>query len=94
MNRNEVRDLLVNAITEIQQQSGREVGALDDDVRPFSDLKGFDSLNGEEVTMLLLEDLAFDKDVNPFECDKEDELTIGQIADRIATVANHKEKVS
>lgn len=94
MDRNQVRDLLINAITEIQHHSGRPVEVLDDDVRPFSDLEGFDSLNGEEVTILLHEDLEFGEDVNPFDSVDAEELTIGQIADRIAAVAKHKEKVS
>ena len=94
MDRNAVRELLAKAITEIQQQSGREIGPLDDEVRPFSDLQGFDSLNGEEVTILLREDLAFGDNVNPFESEDEDALTIGQVADRIAQLATPKEKMS
>ena len=94
MNRDEIRGLLVKAIAEIQKQSGRPVGTLDDDVLPFSNLEGFDSLNGEEVTTLLSEDLAFGDDLNPFEGDDGRELTIGQIADRLASVAKKKEKVS
>lgn len=94
MDRNSARELLVKAIAEIQEQSGREIASLDDDLRPFSDLEGFDSLNGEEVTILLHEELAFAEDVNPFASDDEEELTIGQIADRIALLAKPKEKVS
>lgn len=94
MDRNEVRDLLLEAIAEIQHQSGRPVEMLDDGVRPFSDLEGFDSLNGEEVTIMLLQDLTFQDDLNPFDSDGGEELTIGEIADRIAAVAKHKEKVS
>lgn len=94
MDRAEIRDLLVKAISDIQQQSGRSVDTLDDDVLPFTDLEGFDSLNGEEVTVLLLECLDFEVDLDPFESDDGEELTIGQIADRLATVAKEKEKVS
>ena len=49
MDPNGVRELLVKAITEIQKQSGRSISSLDDNICPFSDLEGFDSLNGEEV---------------------------------------------
>ena len=94
MKRDEVRELLVKAITDIQRQSGRPIDCLDDDVLPFSDLEGFDSLNGEEVTTLLSEDLAFHEDLNPFEDNDGTELTIGQIADKLASVAKRKEKVS
>jgi hypothetical protein len=94
MDRDEVRNLLVSAITDIQRHSGRRVDDLDDDVCPFSDLEDFDSLNGEEVTTLLLESLSFDDDMNPFISDDDRELTIGEIVDRIAGVAVKKEKVS
>ncbi len=94
MDRNEVRELLVRAIAEIQLQSGRPVDTLDDEMRPISDLDGFDSLNGEEVTVMLLEELVFEEELNPFEGDDGAELTIGQIADRLATVSKRKEKVS
>lgn len=94
MDRDEVRDLVMKAIKEIQEQSGRPIGDLDDTIRPFSDLEGFDSLNGEEVTSLLSEDLAFDERLNPFDSDYGKELTIGQIADRLAPAAQKKEKVS
>jgi hypothetical protein len=94
MDRDEVRELLVKAIAEIQHQSGRAVDTLDDEMRPISDLEGFDSLNSEEVTVILLEDLVFEEDVNPFAGDDGAELTIGQIADRLAKISKRKEKVS
>jgi len=94
MDRDEVHELLVKAIAEIQRQSGRSVDKLDDEIRPASDLDGFDSLNSEEVTVMLLEDLVFEDDLNPFEGDDGAALTIGQIADRLAKVSKRKEKVS
>lgn len=94
MDRSQALELLLKAITEIQHQSGRTQVPLDDEVRPFSDLDGFDSLNAEEVTIMLLDELAFEQDFNPFDAGSEVELTIGQIADRIAAVAKYKEKVS
>jgi hypothetical protein len=93
MDRDEVQELLVKAIAEIQRQSGRPVDTLDDEIRPASDLDGFDSLNIEEVTVMLLEDLVFEDDLNPFESDDGAELTIGQIADRLAKVSKRKERV-
>jgi acyl carrier protein len=94
MDRDSVRDFLVKVIAEVQEQSGREIASFDDDTKPFSDLEGFDSLNGEEVTILLREELSFPEDVNPFDSDNEEELTIGQIADHIASLATPKEKAS
>ena len=43
---------------------------------------------------MLLQDLVFEDDLNPFEGDDGAELTIGQIADRLAKVSKRKEKVS
>lgn len=94
MDRNAIRNLLLKAISDIQHQSGRPEVTLDDDVLPFTDLEGFDSLNGEEVTIMLLDDLAFEENLNPFVRDDGKELTIGQIADRLTAVSKQKEKVS
>jgi hypothetical protein len=55
------------------------------DVEPFS-------LNGEEVTALLLEDLSFGPDFNPF-TPTDGDLTIGEIADRLAANATVKQEV-
>jgi hypothetical protein len=94
MDREEVRRMLVTAISEIQENSGRVVGALDDNVRPLVDLEGFDSLNGEEVTTMLLEDLILNDDPNPFASEDDHDLTIGEITDRLAKTAMRREKVS
>jgi hypothetical protein len=67
---------------------------LKDEICTAIVLYGFDSLNSEEVTVMLLEDLVFEDDLNPFEGDDGAELTIGQIADRLAKVSKRKEKVS
>jgi len=94
MSREEAYQLLAKAITEIQEQSGREVGNLNEDIRPFTDLDGFDSLNGVEVKTLLLEDICFDDKLNFFSPIDGREITLGEIADRIAAVAKAKEMVS
>ncbi len=93
MDSNNVRALLIDAINEIQHHSGRPVAELDESLCPFSDIEGFDSLNGEEVINLLHEKLDFDDDFDPFESDNRDELTIGEIADALAAAAKEKEKV-
>ena len=93
MSRDEALQMIFKAITEIQEQSGRIVDTLDENSRPFVDLDGFDSLNGEEATALLLEDLLFGEDVNPFVLQDGDDLTIGKIADRLAATAKRKQVV-
>jgi hypothetical protein len=92
MSRDEALQLVCHAITQIQEQSGRTVDVLNELSRPFVDVDGFDSLNGEEVTALLLEDLSFGPDFNPF-TPTDGDLTIGEIADRLAANATVKQEV-
>jgi len=91
MNRDEALQLVCNAIAQIQTQSGRAIDVLTENSRPFVDVDGFDSLNGEEVTALLLEDISFGGDINPFAPADDGDLRIGDIADRIAACATIKQ---
>jgi hypothetical protein len=93
MNRDEALQMLCHAIAQIQEQSGRQVGVLNEHSRPFVDVDGFDSLNGEETTALLLEDLTFGLEFNPFTPADDGDLTIGEIADRLAANATVKQEV-
>lgn len=93
MSRDQALQMVCHAIAQIQEQSGRKVDVLDEYSRPFVDVDGFDSLNGEEVTALLLEDLSFGPDFNPFTAADNGDLTIGEIADRLAANATVKQEV-
>jgi len=93
MDRDEALKMVCHAIAEIQEQSGRGVDSITEQSRPFVDVDGFDSLNGEEVTALLLEDLSFGPDFNPFTPLDNGDLTIGEIADRLAANATVKQGV-
>jgi len=93
MSRDEVLQMVCDAIAQIQEQSGRAVDLLTEHSRPFVDVDGFDSLNGEEVTALLLEYLSFGADFNPFTPTDNGDLTIGEIADRLAANATVKQEV-
>lgn len=93
MSRDEALQMVCHAIAQIQEQSGRTVDVLDEHSRPFVDVDGFDSLNGEEVTALLLEDISFGPDFNPFAPADKGDLTIGEIVDRLAANAIVKEAV-
>ena len=93
MSRDEAFQLVCHAITQIQEQSGRTVDVLNEHSRPFVDVDGFDSLNGEEVTALLLEDLSFGPDFNPFTPADNGDLMIGEIAERLAANATVKQEV-
>lgn len=92
MSRDEALQLVCKAIAEIQTQSGRAIDALTEDSRPFVDLDGFDSLNAEEVTALLLEDISFGADLIPFSPASDGDLTIREIANRLAAGATAKQQ--
>lgn len=92
MRRDQAHSLLVEAISEILKQSGREYKPLRDDIKPFQDLEGFDSLNGEEVTALLLDEINFDEEFNPFISDEGKELTLGEIATRLSSFSIREEE--
>jgi len=93
MTRDETLHMVCAAITLIQKQSGRMVNLLSEDSCPFRDVDGFDSLNGQEVTAILLEDLPLGADFNPFTPPKDGDLTIGEIADRVAANLAAKQEV-
>ena len=90
MSRDEALQMVCNAIGQIQTESGRAVDVLTENSRPFVDVDGFDSLNGEEVTAHLLEEISYEADLNPFAPVDDGDLTIGEIAGRIAAGATVK----
>ena len=92
MSRDEALQMVCNAIAQIQTESGRTVDVLTENSRPYVDVDGFDSLNGEEVTALLLEEISFEADLNPFAPIDDGDLTIGEIADRLAAGATVKQQ--
>lgn len=60
MNTNDIIWHVMNAITQVQEASGRKVQAMTSDTRPLGDLDGFDSLSSVEATLFLSETLAGD----------------------------------
>ncbi len=53
MNRSDVMGRVIQAVTQIQEDSGRPVGVIDAGTRPIGDTDGFDSLSGIEATVIL-----------------------------------------
>ncbi len=66
MDRAQLRQLLIDVLTEIQTNSGRGVLPFADELRPLEDLDGFDSLNAEEATTMLAIRLDLEIPDNPF----------------------------
>jgi hypothetical protein len=58
MNQAEVVAVLLDVLTTIQQNSGRNIAAISGDTCPIGDLDGFDSLNGVEATVELADRLG------------------------------------
>ena len=58
MDKETVVDVVVEAIRQVQESSGRTAGGIGPDTRPFRDVEGFDSLSGIEATIILSESLG------------------------------------
>ena len=68
---------VIQAVTQVQETSGRSVGNIGPETRPLKDLQGFDSLCGVEATVLLSE--AVGRDLP-------DSVFVPQIGSRLLTV--------
>jgi len=79
----EIEDLLIKTVVVVQRQSGREEKPVTRDTQPFDDLQDFDSLNGVEVTVDVMEQLEIDLTFNNVFVDDERPLTIKQAAERL-----------
>jgi len=66
MTREEVREALVEVLTEIQDLRGEEVTEIGDETCPMEDLAGFDSLGAVEATTQLSERLSQELDPKLF----------------------------
>lgn len=66
MTRDEVREVLVEVLTEIQDLRGEEMTEIGDEMCPMEDLAGFDSLGALEATIQLSERLSRDLDPKLF----------------------------
>ena len=58
MDRETVVDVVIEAIRQVQESSGRTARGIGPDTRPFRDVEGFDSLSGIEATIILSESLG------------------------------------
>ena len=48
-----VLELVIDAVRQVQESSGRTAVGIGPDTRPFRDVEGFDSLSGVEATAIL-----------------------------------------
>ncbi len=89
MNKSEVKEKVVDAVTQDQKASGRPADDIGVNTRPIGDIAGFDSLSGVEATVILWELLGHDlpDDYNPFISeDGRRALSISDITDSLCEV--------
>jgi acyl carrier protein len=83
MTREEVREVLVEVLTEIQDLRGEEVTVIGDETCPMEDLASFDSLGAVEATTQLSERLSQELDPKLFWKKDGTPLRVTEIVDRV-----------
>ena len=90
MERAIIQDAIVNALTEIQVNSGRALSNITGNTRPIGDLMDFDSLNAVEAACLVSEALGTDIETELLLTSSYGvPLTVNEMVDRIT---NHFDK--
>ena len=79
----EMEKMLIDAVSKIQELSGREKVDVTSGTRPVLDMPGFDSLNGVETTVDIFDRLKLDLDFNNVLVDDGKALTVAQAATRL-----------
>ena len=62
----QIKQIVIEVLTQIQELSGRDVPEITDQTQPIGDLPGFDSLSAEEATIALSDRLGHQIEGNPF----------------------------
>ena len=84
MDRDDIVRQVIEAVTHVQEISGRSVGEIGPDTRPLKDLQDFDSLCGVEATVLLSDTVGRDLPDSVFAPQEGSRvLSINEIADRV-----------
>ena len=84
MDRDDIVRQVIEAVTHVQETSGRSVGEIGPDTRPLKDLQDFDSLCGVEATVLLSDTVGRDLPDSVFVPQEGSRvLSINEIADRV-----------
>ena len=92
MTQNEIEKLLVEVVCEIQNLSGRVAVPVSNGTRPVLDMPGFDSLNGVEATVDVVDRLQQNLDFSNVFVDNDRALTIQEAAARLFSCANKKSR--
>ncbi|MFZ6731261.1 hypothetical protein ACO0LG_04985 [Undibacterium sp. Ji42W] len=92
MTQSEIEFLLIQAVAEIQEHSGRAPVVITSDMTPLEDLEDFDSLNCVEVTVEIFEKIQLNLEFNNIFLMDNKVLSIKEAATRIAEQATTIEK--
>jgi acyl carrier protein len=84
MTKSELEALLIELVCTLQLMSGREEVAVNASTKPVLDIPGFDSLNGVEVTVEVMDRLKIEVNFNNLLVEDDRALTIAQAAERLA----------
>lgn len=92
MNREEITTIVISAVCELQETSGRPLPErVGEDTCPIGGLEGFDSLNTIEVTCQLSEQLGFEVDEKLFVPIRPGEsVSIRDMVDRLCNAMEEK----
>ena len=89
MDRDDIVHQVIEAVTQVQETSGRSVGEIGPDSRPLKDLQDFDSLCGVEATILLSEAVGHELPDSVFAPQEGSRvLSVNEIADRVLDSMN------
>ena len=84
MTKSELEALLIELVCLLQEMSGREKVSVDANTKPVLDVPGFDSLNGIEITVEVMDRFKLELDFNNVLIDDDRALTIAQATERLA----------
>ena len=89
----EIREILIQILTDVQVMSGHKVPDLTQDVRPWNDLEDFDSQIAEECATMLERRLGRSIDTNPFVSeDGRRAFKISEIVECLDKLSNQRAK--
>lgn len=97
MTRQQAEAAVINAISEIQEMSGRECPEITGETVPIGDVPGFDSLNGLETTILIDQRLGIETpdDARLFTNDTgQRAIPVSEIAQRIVDFVESREGIA
>ena len=85
MSKDEITKKVIQAITKVQEMSGRATEGINSSMKPIGGAKGFDSLNAVEATVILSELLRYEFSADNFFVSEDGKraLSISEISNNV-----------